>query len=212
MKTKNKDPKEDLLAIRNMMERSSKFLSLSGLSGIVAGICALIGAAAAYFLILDSGQLQYDQYLQGLGNASARSVRLLLGIDALVVLIVASFGAFYFSMLKSKKANQPLWTNSARRLLGHLLIPLVTGGLFAIILVTGNKIQLVASVTLIFYGLALVNAGKFTFGEIHYLGLTEIILGILAGIFVNHGLLFWTLGFGILHIVYGIVMYYKYER
>jgi len=212
MSLHNNDPKEDLLAIRNMMERSSKFLSLSGLSGIVAGISALVGAAVAYFLILDSGQVQYDEYLRGLGNTSTSSVRLLLGIDALAVLAVASFGAFYFSMLKSKKANQPLWTNSTRRLLGHLLIPLVTGGLFAIILVTRNNIQLVASVTLIFYGLSLVNAGKFTFGEIHYLGLAEIVLGILAGIFVNYGLLFWAIGFGVMHIVYGIVMYYKYER
>ena len=212
MNKQNNDPKEDLQAIRNMMERSSKFLSLSGLSGVFAGICALIGAAVAYFFILDSGQVQYDQYLRGLENASTSSVRLLLAVDALVVLIFACLGAFYFSMLKSKKANQPLWTNSTRRLLGHLLIPLVTGGLFAIILVIRNDIQLVASVTLIFYGLSLVNAGKFTFGEIHYLGLTEIGLGILAGIFVNHGLLFWALGFGVMHIVYGIVMYYRYER
>jgi hypothetical protein len=65
---------------------------------------------------------------------------------------------------------------------------------------------------LIFYGLSLVNAGKFTFSEIHYLGLTEIVLGILAGIFINHGLLFWTLGFGLMHIVYGTVMYYRHER
>lgn len=212
MNRQNNDPKEDLQAIRNMMERSSKFLSLSGLSGVFAGISALIGAAVAYFFILDSGQVQYDQYLRGLENASTSSVGSLLAADALVVLIFACLGAFYFSMLKSKKANQPLWTNSTRRLLGHLLIPLVTGGLFAIILVTRNDIQLVASVTLIFYGLSLVNAGKFTFGEIHYLGLTEIGLGILAGIFVNHGLLFWTLGFGVMHIVYGIVMYYRYER
>jgi hypothetical protein len=212
MSQQNIDPKEDLLAIRNMMERSSKFLSLSGLSGIVAGMCALVGAAVAYFLILDSGQVQYDEYLRGLGNTSTSSVRLLLAIDALAVLIVASFSAFYFSMLKSKKANQPLWTNSTRRLLGHLLIPLVTGGVFAIILVTRNNIQLVASVTLIFYGLSLVNAGKFTLGEIHYLGLTEIVLGILAGIFVNHGLLFWAVGFGVVHIVYGIVMYFRYDR
>jgi hypothetical protein len=212
MKTKNKDPKEDLLAIRNMMERSSKFLSLSGLSGVFAGFCALAGAAVAYFLIQDSGQIQYDQYLQSLSNTSTNSVRLFLGIDAVAVLIVASLGAFYFSIRKSRKANQPFWTNPTRNLFGHLLIPLVTGGIFAVILVSRNNIQLVAPVTLIFYGLSLVNAGKFTFGEIHYLGLTEIVLGILAGIFINQGLLFWTLGFGVMHIAYGVVMYYRYER
>ena len=80
------------------------------------------------------------------------------------------------------------------------------------ILIFRNNTELVASVMLIFYGLSLVNAGKFTLGEIHYLGLTEIGLGILAGIFVSHGLIFWSLGFGLMHIVYGIVMYYRYER
>jgi len=212
MKTKNVDLKEDLLAIRNMMERSSKFLSLSGLSGVIAGIFALAGTAVAYFLILDSGRVPYDEYLQAAGNTSTNTVRFLLGIDALAVLIAASLGAFYFSFQKSRKAGQPLWTNSFRSLLGHLLIPLVSGGLFVGVLVARNDLQLVASVTLIFYGLSLVNAGKFTFGEIHYLGLTEIFLGILAGIFVRHGLLFWALGFGVMHIVYGIVMYYRHER
>ncbi len=200
MKANLTNPKEDLQAIREIMERSSKFLSLSGLSGVFAGICALSGAAVAYFLIMNSGEKSYD------------SLRFFLAIDALVVLFVAALGAFYFSMRKSQKANQPIWTKSFRSLLGHLLIPLVTGGVFAIILLTRDNVQLVASVTLIFYGLSLVNAGKFTFGEIHYLGLTEIVLGILAGIFINHGLLFWTVGFGVMHIVYGIVMYYRYER
>jgi len=212
MKTQNIDPKEDLLAIRIMMERSSKFLSLSGLSGVFAGFCALMGAAAAYFLILDSGQVQYNEYFQVLGKTYTNTVQLLLGLDALAVLLAASIGAFYFSFRKSKKANQPIWTNSFKNLLGHLLIPLITGGLFVIILVAGNNIQLGASATLIFYGLSLVNAGKFTFGEIHYLGLTEIILGILAGIFIGYSLLIWALGFGVMHIVYGIIMYYKYER
>ncbi|MGE5429024.1 MAG: hypothetical protein ACM3O8_14110, partial [Methylococcaceae bacterium] len=65
---------------------------------------------------------------------------------------------------------------------------------------------------LIFYGLALVNAGKFTLSEVHYLGITEIVLGLMAAVFINWGLLFWALGFGVMHIVYGMMMYYKYER
>lgn len=212
MKTTNSNPKEDLQAIREIMERSSKFLSLSGLSGVFAGVCALAGAAVAWFIILDSGQIQYDEYLHSLGASPTSNIRLYLGFDALLVLIVAILGAVYFSFRKAKREGQVFWTNSTRRLLGHLLIPLVSGGIFAIILVLRNNIELVASVMLIFYGLSLVNAGKFTLGEIHYLGLTEIVLGILAGIFINHGLLFWAVGFGVMHIVYGIVMYYRYER
>ncbi len=212
MKTQNIDPKEDLLAIRNMMERSSKFLSLSGLSGVFAGICALIGATIAYFLILDSGQLFNDENLHALGSYSGNSHWIYLGVDALAVLIISTIGALYFSVRKASKVKLPFWTNSTRRLFAHLLIPFFTGGILAAVLVFRNDVELVAPVTLIFYGLALINAGKFTFGEIHYLGLTEIVLGILAAIFISHSLLFWALGFGVMHIVYGVAMYYKYER
>ncbi len=212
MKANSTNPKEDLQAIREIMERSSKFLSLSGLSGVFAGVCALIGAAVAWLIILDSGHVQYDEYMRSLGASPTANIRLYLAIDALLVLAFAILGAAYFSFRKAKKAGQRFWTNSTKQLLSHLFIPLVSGGIFAIILIFRNNIELVASVMLIFYGLSLVNAGKFTFGEIHYLGLTEIVLGILAGIFINHGLLFWAVGFGLMHIIYGIVMYYRYER
>ena len=212
MKTNSANPKEDLQAIREIMERSSKFLSLSGLSGVFAGVCALIGAAVAWLIILDSGNVQYDEYMRTLGASPTANIRLYLAIDALLVLGFAILGAAYFSFRKAKKAGQQFWTNSTKRLVGHLLIPLVAGGIFAIILVFRNNIELVASVMLIFYGLSLVNAGKFTLGEIHYLGLTEIVLGILAGFFINHGLLFWIVGFGVMHVVYGTVMYYRYDR
>lgn len=212
MKTNSTNPKEDLQTIREIMERSSKFLSLSGLSGIFAGVCALIGAAIAWFFILDSGHVQYDEYMRIPGGWSTSGIRFYLALDAILVLGFAVFGAVYFSQRKARKAGQLFWTNTTQRLLVNLLIPLVSGGIFTLILVLQNDLELVVSVMLIFYGLSLVNAGKFTFSEIHYLGLTEIVLGILAGIFINHGLLFWAIGFGLMHIVYGTVMYYRHER
>ena len=212
MYTKSTNPNEDLHAIREIMERSSKFLSLSGLSGVFAGVCALLGAAIAWFFILDSGQVHYDEYMRGLENASTSGIRFYLALDALLVLGLAIVGAVYFSYRKARKAGQQLWTVSTRRLLFHLMVPLVSGGIFVLILAFRGNLELIAPVMLIFYGLALVNAGKFTFGEIHYLGLTEIALGILAAIFINYGLLLWMIGFGLMHILYGAVMYYRYER
>jgi len=211
MKNIESNPTDDLQAIRDIMERSSKFLSLSGLSGVFAGICALVGAAVAWFFILEQGQVRYDEYLRSLGKASTSDIRMYLALDAALVLVTAALGAIYFSLRKAMKAGQPFWNSATRRLIVHLMIPLLAGGAFVLILAFRNNTELVAPAMLIFYGLALVNAGKFTFGEIHCLGLTEIALGILAGIFTGYGLLLWAVGFGLMHIVYGTVMYYRYE-
>jgi len=194
-----------------MMERSSRFLSLSGLSGISAGIIALIGALIAY-LTIDIGKIKYDEHfylLQPLPFEKILFPLLILGIS---MVILALGSALFFSWRKARKHRLPLWTHTTRRLLIHLFIPLIAGAFFILILIDRNDGTLVASATLIFYGLALVNAGKYTFGEIHYLGISEIILGIFAGIFVHYGLVFWALGFGLLHILYGSVMYFRYDR
>jgi len=211
MKTNSTNPNEDLQAIRDIMERSSKFLSLSGLSGIFAGVCALVGAAIAWFFILDSGNVKYSEFILNQGNMPTMDTGFYLALDALLVLVSALFGAVYFSFRKARKGGQQFWTNSTRRLLFHLMLPLVSGGIIVLVLIFRDKIDLVVPFMLVFYGLALVNAGKFTFGEIHYLGLTQIVLGILGVIFTEQSLLFWTIGFGLMHIVYGTVMYYRHE-
>lgn len=206
---------KDLQEIKKLMERSSRFLSLSGLSGISAGIIALISSAIAFYM-LDFGHAKYDEHFYPLQSMVDLGYKLdlipKLFILALITFCCASASALYFSLRKAKKNKLALWDHTTKRLLIHLLIPMVTGGFFALILIYRNDVTLLASVTLIFYGLALVNGGKYTFGEIHYLGISEIILGLLAGIFTNFGLLFWAFGFGVLHIVYGLVMYYRYER
>jgi hypothetical protein len=212
MRTNSINPREDLQTIREIMERSSKFLSLSGLSGIFAGVCALAGAGVAWFVVLDSGNICFDEYMYGSDGSAGPALRSNLASISLLVLGLALLGAFYFSQRKARKAGQQFWTNTSRRILIHLLIPLFAGGFFILILLLQQNFVLVASAMLIFYGLSLVNAGKFTFSELHYLGLTEIGLGILAGLFVHLGLLFWTIGFGLTHIVYGAVMYYRHER
>lgn len=202
---------KDLQEIKTLMERSSRFLSLSGLSGISAGIVALAGAVVAYY-IMDSGKIKYDTHfylLQPLPFEQVLMPLLLLGI---VVLVLALSLGLFFSWRKAKKHNLKMWDHTTKRLLINLFIPLISGGFFSLLLIYRNDISLLASVTLIFYGLALVNASKYTLDEIRYLGISEIVLGMLAGIFINFGLFFWAIGFGVLHIVYGSMMYYKYER
>ena len=193
---------EDLKAIREMMEKSSRFLSLSGLSGILAGITATLGAAFAYFFLLRDPAATSFTRIQEI---------VILMSDALLVLVISIGFGIYFSSKKAHKKDQKLFNKVTMKTLYNLSIPLITGGIISLIFLYRGDVEMVAAITLVFYGLALVNVSKFTFDEIHYLGITEIVLGIAAAIFMHNGILFWTIGFGICHIVYGFVMYKKYD-
>jgi hypothetical protein len=131
---------------------------------------------------------------------------------AITVLILAVTFAWLLSYQKAKKAGVPFWTNTAKKVVWNLCSILAIGGIFSMIMIYHENIRFVASVMLIFYGMALLMASRYTLRDIRLLGYTEITLGLLAGIFLNYGLLFWTLGFGVFHIVYGIIMYIKYDR
>lgn len=200
---------KDLSEIRSMMERSTKFVSLSGLSGIMAGIYALAGAYIAYPWFYQNTDTQTPDTLYAqniLGNIPSL---VFLGIT---VLVLAVGTAIYLSYRKTAREKEKLWNPTARRLLLNMSIPLVTGGLFILILISKGLVGLIAPLSLIFYGLALINASKFTFDEIKYLGITEIFLGLISSYFIGYGLLFWAIGFGLMHIAYGIYMHQKYER
>jgi len=193
------------------MERSVRFLSLSGISGVFAGLIATGGALFAYFFILDQGSIHFDEYFSALPEKQALSTGWQLLADAAVVLILSVLVSLYFSTRKARGAGENLWTPVSGRLIVNLLIPLVTGAVFITVLLFQNNLQLIVPGFLIFYGLALVNAGKFTFAEIFYLGVFEIITGLVSALIPGWDLVFWIFGFGLLHIIYGLAMYRKYE-
>ncbi len=206
---------KQLSEIRNMMEKSSRFISLSGLSGVFAGIVALIGCFAVYlYLDMTPFSSSYHFYYSNRGDYSNWGIgyRTFFILDALIVLVLAILGGVYFTTKKANKKGQQIFDKLTYRLLAALAIPLATGGIFAIGLWNQGLLGLVAPITLIFYGLALINASKYTLQDIYYLGISEIVLGLLATFSLGHGLEFWGIGFGILHIIYGTVMYYKYEK
>ena len=201
---------EDLDTIRTIMENSTRFLSLSGLAGVFAGLTALVGAAIAFFVILD-GNFS-NEFFSGLSFEERSIILKSLIIDAFFVLIVAVTIAFILSKRKAASKGQKMWTPVSKRLLVSMFVPLLSGGCLIIILYLQNHYQLIIPSMLIFYGLALVNAGKFTYGEVFYFGLFEIIIGLVSVTLPDFGLLFWALGFGILHIAYGLLLYRKYEK
>ena len=203
----SKEHLQTITDIRSMMERSSRFISLSGLSGIFAGIFALLGAYAAY-IKLNSVNGIYRL----LDKEALFDVIIFLLTDALLVLIASLTVGILLTIRNSKKKGIKIWDTTSKRLLLNLLIPLITGGLFCLVLLYHGLVGLVAPATLLFYGLALINASKYTLNDIRYLGICEIVLGLTASLFIGYGLFFWAAGFGVLHIIYGAMMYFKYER
>ncbi len=209
-----KNPTETLDEIRSLMERSSRFISLSGLSGIAAGLFAIIGAALVYIYLdmtpFDGKRLYYVEAIHSTKWGMNYITFFLL--DVVFVLVGAITCGIFFTTRKAKRKGQKIWDALSQRLLVNLLIPLVTGGIFCLGLFYHGLFGLLAPTTLVFYGLALVNASKYTLHDIRNLGYCEIALGLLSLFFLGYGLEVWVIGFGILHIIYGSLMYWKYER
>lgn len=199
---------ETLSEIKHLMERSSRFISLSGLSGVFAGIYALLGAYAAN-LYLNSSGLQPNDELYEAGSYAEYSFFV---IDAVVVLVLAIGTGIVLTTRKARRDGNSIFDPTAKKLLINLCIPLAAGGLFCLALIYHGTLVYIAPVMLIFYGLSLINASKYTFSDVRVLGIIEVTLGIVSAFIVGYGLLFWAMGFGICHIAYGTYMYFKYEK
>ena len=201
---KNQEHLDNLNEIRSIMEKSSSFISLSGLSGISAGIIGL-AASYAFYSIIYSGRAYTPNLLP-----EYITVRLLL--TGIVTLVITFASAIYFTARKAKKKNQPVWSSSSKRLAVNLFIPLSAGGLFCLYLLYYNYLPLLVPAMIVFYGLALINASQYTLSDIRLLGITETALGLISLFFFEYAVLFWAIGFGVLNIIHGIVMYMKHER
>lgn len=205
---------ENLSQIRSLMERSTRFLSLSGLSGVSAGVIALIGAAAMFkYLGMSWGSLNEKRaYIQLPAEKWGMDPLTFILLDAGLVMFFALLFGLYFTSRKARKAGKSIWTKASRRLAFNAAVPMLVGGLFCLIMLNNGYFGMVAPGMLIFYGLALYTGGLYTLNEIRWLGGCEMALGLLAALFYGYGLVFWAIGFGVLHIVYGLYMYFKYER
>ncbi len=221
---KEKELENELASIRSIMERSSKFISLSGFSGILAGVYALIGAGAAYKVINDDPAYAL---LRNLPDALTQSQKFgpveiepgdysnlvyKLILIAVLVLFASISTAIILSMRQAKLKEVPIWGTISQSLLFHMAVPLLAGGSLVLIFISHHHYGFISAVSLIFYGIALVSASNFTFADVKYLGLLEILIGLIAACLPGHGLLFWALGFGVLHIIYGARIYLKYDK
>ena len=203
----SKNYHEDLSHIRSMMERSSRFISLSGLSGVFAGLAAITGAIYVYFAFQREG----IDYFAGQRNLFSAGLVNELIVTGTGILLVAILSGYFFTASKSRKKGLKIWDATTKRLLITFAVPLVAGGVFCLALLYHHLFVFIAPATLIFYGLALVSAERYTLPDVKYLGYCQIALGLLSLFFLGWGLVTWTIGFGVLHVVYGLIMHKKYK-
>ncbi len=202
---------EDIKDIRSMMERSTRFLSLSGWSGVWAGAVALVSACIAWSIIGPAPS--YERQSLTTSNIIDRyndPLVFRLALLAILTFIIAFCGAYYFTWRKAASSGRKMWTHAARQLMWHIMLPLIVGGFFCLAFLLHGHYNFIAPACLGFYGLALVNGSKYTLGEIRWLGYLELVLACIALFVSGFGLGFMALGFGLLHILYGIVMWNKH--
>ncbi|WP_405562732.1 hypothetical protein [Polaribacter sp. Asnod6-C07] len=199
----SEDYLKDISEIKTLMNKSSRFISLSGLSGILAGLYALIGASFAYWFYTLDG----NEYI-----VIESEIFNFLILDLLVVGVLSIGTAILLTTKKAKENDEKIWDSLTKRLLTSFILPLLTGGIYILIILNQQKYGQTGALMLLFYGLALLNASKYTLGDVKYLGYTQIVLGLLCAVFPSYGFWFWVIGFGFMHIIYGASMYYKYDR
>jgi hypothetical protein len=192
----------DITEMRTLMERSSKFMSLSGLACLMVGVYALSAAWIAYrHFGFNPDKIEYspDRFLP-------------VVFLALTVLILAIITTIFLSYKNATRRGERSWNSTVRRLMVNMAVPLITGGILMLIFISKGYIGLIAPFSLLFYGLALFNSSKFSYPELRSMGLIQIALALFSIYFIGYGLLIWALGFGIVHIIYGTYLHYRYER
>ena len=196
----NKEALNTLNDIKEMMERSSKFKAISGLSIVIVGILASLVSAYIYFFLGD----------YSINTPTKWRITTYITVS---LLVLAFFIVFIMAYIKAKRHNLRFTLDATmRRLLLNFFIPLGAGGLLCIALLMQHRYGLVSSITLVFYGLALINSSHFSYPALRYLGYAELVLGLIDCFLVDYALLIWFIGFGVLHIVFGIIFMLRYER
>lgn len=194
-KRQYQDQLEALSGIRNLMERSSRYLPLSGKAGVAIGVLSILCS-----LIVDSYFSIHEDNLKPLF--------LLFGMLFVICLVIE----ILMAERNSRQKGVPAWDAIAKRFLINLFLPMVVGGIYCFALIRQQQLEMVLPATLVFYGLALINASRYTIEDTRYLGMADLLLGLATSFLPQHGLLAWGIGFGVLHVLYGVIIYFKYEK
>lgn len=208
-----KEVRQTLNDIREMMSKSSRFQSVSGWSIIIVGLYAAVASAMAAAVIGVGDWLPGFENLHRYANLNTPSRIRTAALIAIGLLALSLLTVFVFAIVKSKRHHLRFALD--KRMMQMLLdffVPLAAGGLLSMALVMQGHYGLTSSIMLLFYGLALINCSHYTYPVLRYLGYAELLIGVVDCFTMSHALLFWFLGFSVMHILFGIVYVLMFER
>lgn len=212
---KKEEQLNNLQDIKNLMESSSRFTSLSGLSGVSAGIVAIIGSLVVSnslgIGIFEKAQGIMDYTTSSTPSGDGKTLQFLI-ITALAVFTFAAISALFFAGRKARSNDAKLMGSSGRKFIFNHSLFLLTGALFSVILINYGIYFLVVPVLLMFFGMGLISASKFSFNVIRNLGIAEIALGLTLAMMPVYALLFFVIGFGVMNIIFGLIVHFNYDK
>jgi len=187
--------------------RSTHFFSLRGFPGILVGIYALLGAITFRQLLNNHQNLN-----SAVSFLPISYLEYLLTSIVFLVLVISIISVYISAFRKAKRSHKKLWGPVSRRFLIHVSLPLLAGGVICILLYEYGLIRYISSAMLIFYGLTFFSARKYISNTTRNAGIVILLIGLVSTQFIDYGLYFWVIGFGFIHVIYGIVTYRKHDN
>ncbi|MBO4561474.1 MAG: hypothetical protein J5705_05880 [Bacteroidaceae bacterium] len=211
---KEQEIKETLSDIRNMMERSQKVMFLNGASGIIVAVWAFLGATLISNLMYRSMWPMWGFKLFPLQEVDTRI--LIFAIIIFAFTFLASYiTVLYMSRRRAMRRGLDFELDTAaKQLLRTFFTVMIIGGLFCLTPIRNGHWELVPGFMLAFYGLALVVISPMAFkiSITKYFGFIQIAAGLAALTLPQYGMMFWTLGFCVFHLIWGIWFHFVFDR
>ena len=172
---------EALAYIRQTMESASSFTALSGWGLVAVGVVGLAAAGVAW--------------------RSGVPERLSAWLPAAVLGVLCSGIA---NAAKARRLEMPLWTGSLRKVAWVMAPALAAGALMTWALDQAGVRYLMPGMWLALYGAGVTAGGTFSIRAVRWMGIALLLLGALAFVDPRQAIVYLALGFGVLHILFGL--------
>lgn len=184
-----REAEENLRVIRALMERSTKYSTFSGVSGVVAGLASIVGCIVT----------------RSLGPDPARFPAAFLVIWTAVI-IVAVGADFVLMKRRAARVGKHVISRLGKQMVMASAPGLGAGAVLTLYMLQHNMLGDIYPFWMLAYGIAVAATGLFSQREVSILGAAFLITGAATLFAPGIGLEMMAATFGGFHIVYGLAM------